>query len=132
MDLREGDDVQEQPSEAEQTPQHEQAGAVAALISNDAGDEVILMGGTEPAIAIPSMFIGQSHGEMLAAELGNGLNVRLSAEVQRDGDLDNGIIAHEYGHGVSIRLTGGPSNVGCLSLAQSRSNGSVPRLTSFR
>ncbi|MBX2828806.1 MAG: M36 family metallopeptidase [Flavobacteriaceae bacterium] len=28
---------------------------------------------------------------------------------QRDGDLDNGIIAHEYGHGISIRLVGGPS-----------------------
>ena len=32
----------------------------------------------------------------------------------RDGDLDNGIVAHEYGHGVSNRLTGGPSNVYCL------------------
>ncbi len=31
----------------------------------------------------------------------------------RDGDLDNGIIAHEYGHGISNRLTGtGP---GCLN-----------------
>lgn len=33
---------------------------------------------------------------------------------KRDGDFDSGIIAHEYGHGISIRLTGGPSNVGCL------------------
>jgi hypothetical protein len=33
----------------------------------------------------------------------------------RDGDLDAGIIAHEYGHGISIRLTGGPYNVGCLN-----------------
>ena len=32
----------------------------------------------------------------------------------RDGDLDNGVIIHEYGHGVSTRLTGGP-NVNCLS-----------------
>lgn len=32
----------------------------------------------------------------------------------RDGDLDNGIIAHEYGHGISNRLTGGPANVLCL------------------
>ncbi len=28
----------------------------------------------------------------------------------RDGDLDNVIIAHEYGHGISIRLVGGPSS----------------------
>ena len=33
----------------------------------------------------------------------------------RDGDLDNGIIAHEYGHGISIRQTGGPANSGCLN-----------------
>jgi extracellular elastinolytic metalloproteinase len=33
----------------------------------------------------------------------------------RDGDLDNGIIIHEYGHGISNRLTGGPNNVNCLS-----------------
>ena len=27
--------------------------------------------------------------------------------VALDGDFDNGIIAHEYGHGISIRLAGG-------------------------
>lgn len=32
----------------------------------------------------------------------------------RDSDMDNGIIIHEYGHGISTRLTGGPSNVSCL------------------
>lgn len=31
-----------------------------------------------------------------------------------DGDLDNGIILHEYGHGISIRSTGGPGT-NCLS-----------------
>lgn len=33
----------------------------------------------------------------------------------RDGDLDSGVIVHEYGHGISTRLTGGPSNSGCLN-----------------
>ena len=33
----------------------------------------------------------------------------------RDSDLDNGVIAHEYAHGISNRLTGGPSQAGCLS-----------------
>ncbi|MDQ4064429.1 MAG: M36 family metallopeptidase [Actinomycetota bacterium] len=32
----------------------------------------------------------------------------------RDGDLDSGVIAHEYGHGISNRLVGGPDNVECL------------------
>lgn len=32
----------------------------------------------------------------------------------RDGDFSNDIIIHEYAHGISIRLTGGPANSGCL------------------
>ena len=32
----------------------------------------------------------------------------------RDGDFDGGVIAHEYGHGISNRLVGGPNNVDCL------------------
>ncbi|KAJ3151669.1 Fungalysin/Thermolysin Extracellular metalloproteinase 5, partial [Irineochytrium annulatum] len=35
-------------------------------------------------------------------------------EPARDGDFEGGIIVHEYAHGISIRLTGGPSNSGCL------------------
>ena len=32
----------------------------------------------------------------------------------RDGDLDNGVVIHEYAHGISNRLTGGPGAAGCL------------------
>ncbi len=42
---------------------------------------------------------------------------------RRDGDLDNGIIAHEFGHGVSNRLVGGPANVSCLGNAQQGGEG---------
>ena len=31
----------------------------------------------------------------------------------RDGDFDNGVIVHEYGHGISIRQVGGPGNSSC-------------------
>ncbi|MDA0243313.1 MAG: M36 family metallopeptidase [Chloroflexi bacterium] len=41
----------------------------------------------------------------------------------RDGDFDAGIIAHEYGHGWSNRLTGGPANVGCLSNSEQMGEG---------
>jgi len=41
----------------------------------------------------------------------------------RDGDLDNPVIAHEYGHGISIRLTGGPSQVDCLRNAEQMGEG---------
>ncbi|RUS18612.1 hypothetical protein BC937DRAFT_88549 [Endogone sp. FLAS-F59071] len=36
------------------------------------------------------------------------------SEPNRDGDLSSGIIIHEYTHGISIRLTGGPANSDCL------------------
>ncbi|MDX9751282.1 MAG: M36 family metallopeptidase [Flavobacteriales bacterium] len=41
----------------------------------------------------------------------------------RDSDLDNGVIAHEYGHGISNRLVGGPSNVDCLWNAEQMGEG---------
>jgi len=37
----------------------------------------------------------------------------------RDGDLDDGTIIHEFGHGVSHRLTGGPNDSGELNALQS-------------
>ncbi len=37
----------------------------------------------------------------------------------RDSDLENTIIVHEYGHGVSNRLTGGAANSGALDAIQS-------------
>ncbi len=40
-----------------------------------------------------------------------------------DGDFDAGIIIHEYTHGTSNRLTGGPANVGCLSNSEQMGEG---------
>ena len=41
----------------------------------------------------------------------------------RDSDLDNGVIAHEYGHGISNRLVGGPANTSCLGNAEQMGEG---------
>ncbi len=40
-----------------------------------------------------------------------------------DGDLDNVVIVHEYGHGISNRLTGGRTNSGCLSNTEQMGEG---------
>ncbi|MEZ5380144.1 MAG: M36 family metallopeptidase [Acidimicrobiales bacterium] len=37
-----------------------------------------------------------------------------ATDPSRSSSLDNTIVFHEYGHGLSNRLTGGPSNVSCL------------------
>lgn len=41
----------------------------------------------------------------------------------RDGDLDAGIILHEYAHGISNRQTGGPSQAYCLGNAEQAGEG---------
>lgn len=47
----------------------------------------------------------------------DGLNPRMQMYGcgNRDGDFDNMVIVHEYGHGISTRLTGGPGNASCLN-----------------
>ncbi|NQW03003.1 MAG: hypothetical protein HQ485_03150, partial [Acidobacteria bacterium] len=40
-----------------------------------------------------------------------------------DGDFDHGIVVHEYGHGISNRLVGGPSTTSCLGNSQQPGEG---------
>ncbi|KAJ4352141.1 uncharacterized protein N0V89_007488 [Didymosphaeria variabile] len=40
-------------------------------------------------------------------------------EPWRDGAFEAGVVIHEYTHGLSNRLTGGPKNSGCLSVLES-------------
>ena len=95
----------------------EEAGAAAAVVVNHQGDGVLDMGAGSVGdlVSISSVFIGQSDGERIQANLPGVNATLLQPSILRDGALDNGIIAHEYGHGVSNRLTGGPTTVSCLA-----------------
>ncbi len=42
---------------------------------------------------------------------------------QKDGDVDNGVIVHEFAHGISNRLAGGPAQAGCVSNAEQMGEG---------
>jgi len=91
------------------------AGAVAVIMVNNVAGAPITMGGTDNSITIPSIMISQADGNLIKAQLPN-VNATISnvgGSNERDGDFDNGIIVHEYGHGISTRLTGGPST-SCL------------------
>ena len=48
---------------------------------------------------------------------GDGGNPRMQMFLcnNRDGSFDNGVVVHEYGHGISNRLAGGPSSSSCLN-----------------
>lgn len=104
------------------------SGATGVIVVNNVEGDPISMGGGESGalIAIPSIMISKADGDRLKTALADGLSGTLKREggapVMKDGDLDNGIIAHEYGHGISIRLTGGP-NTQCLSGAEQGGEG---------
>ena len=100
------------------------AGAIAAIIVNNVPGALTLMspGDDGSAVSIPSIMISQALGESLISALENGEIITadlLGPDPDLtdfiDGDFDNGIIAHEYGHGISNRLTGGPLSASCLS-----------------
>jgi extracellular elastinolytic metalloproteinase len=86
------------------------------------------MSGSSGAINIPSVFVKFSNAGELAELLSSGtVNITLydsSGTVPKtDSDLDLAVIAHEYGHGVSNRLTCGPSNTSALSNAEQMGEG---------
>jgi extracellular elastinolytic metalloproteinase len=89
-------------------------GAIAVIMVNNVAGLPITMGGADNTIIIPAVMISDIDGALLAAQLANNVNVTLAGGVNLDGDLDNGIVCHEFGHGVSNRLTGGAPNSGCL------------------
>lgn len=88
------------------------AGAIAAIVVNNVSGGTVTMGGTDPTIVIPSLMISLEDGDVIKSNL--PVNVTLkSIGADRDSDFDNGVIVHEYGHGISNRLTGGPNTL-CL------------------
>ena len=98
-------------------------GAIAVIMVNNVATAPVTMSGTDITITIPAVMISMADGATLKANLA-GLSGSLSSTgVFRDGSLDNGIIAHEYTHGISNRLTGGPANAGCLTNAEQMGEG---------
>ncbi len=104
----------------------EQAGAVGVIICNNVPDPPITMapGAVGDQVTIPGLMISQGDCEVLKDLLPAGATVEISepalevpnpGPTGRSSDLDNGVIVHEYTHGISIRLTGGANNSGCLS-----------------
>lgn len=107
----------------------EDEGAVAVIMVNNVNGNPITMGGNDPGINIPSIMISRADGNKIKDALKTGsvsvslYDSSLSGTTWLDSDFDNGVIAHEFGHGISIRLAGGPSNSGCLSSTEQMGEG---------
>ncbi|HEX8507526.1 MAG TPA: T9SS-dependent M36 family metallopeptidase [Hymenobacter sp.] len=117
---------------ADKVQNAQKAGAIAVVVINNAPGAPIVMGGTPlsplPAIVIPAVMISQADGQTIRGLLNAQTEVTVALKndgsgPEIDGDFDNGIIAHEYGHGISNRLTGGPNNVSCLGNAEQAGEG---------
>lgn len=102
------------------------AGARAVIVRAAFGF-IFAMGGTSSTITIPSIMVLPTTADAIRAELQTGTPV--IAEISnagindKDSDLDNGIIIHEYGHGISTRLTGGAFASNCLRNAEQMGEG---------
>lgn len=90
------------------------AGAVAVIMVNNAGDDLVTMSGEDATITIPSVFIGQTNGQRIKDALAQGVQVRLEGLATPDTSFDTTVIVHEFAHGVTTRLTGGPSDANSL------------------
>jgi MYXO-CTERM domain-containing protein len=107
----------------------QQAGAIAVVLTNSATGALGRLGlsnvaAVDNAIKIPTLMVSKPDGDTWRAELAKGtatkLRMRKTADLDRDGTLDNDIIAHEWGHYISNRLVG---NATGLSSHQGRAMG---------
>lgn len=110
----------------------ENSGAIAVIVCNFEEATISMGAGAQGStVTIPSVMVKKSVCDKLRLYAGSG---GLTATLQGpppnsagplllDGSFDNGIMAHEFGHGVSNRLTGGPSNAGCLSNGEQMGEG---------
>ncbi|HWN68428.1 MAG TPA: M36 family metallopeptidase [Haliangium sp.] len=88
----------------------QQAGAAAVIIANNVpGDPPPSMPNATPplAIGIPTIGVTFENGAALKALLGGGSSeaaLESDLDTERDGTIDNAIIAHEWGHYIHLRL----------------------------
>jgi hypothetical protein len=92
------------------------------------------MGGSDApgnAISIPAVMISKADGQILKTQLSGGATIVGSLKrdtppaKKRDGDLDNGVMCHEYGHGISNRLTGGGTCFRWVAMKKEAKDGAI-------
>ena len=99
----------------------EEAGAIALIICNFE-DNTVGLGGVDNLSnpQIPTISLKNSDCANIRLAINEGVQVKLQIPSSDgpeflDASFDNGVVAHEYAHGISTRLTGGPGQSGCLN-----------------
>lgn len=103
----------------------QQAGASAVIIGmNVPGLPYVFSSGNYGSLVnIPVLCVSQVDYQFLLNNLPAQGRLTNSTPQLVDADFDGGIISHEYAHGISIRLTGGPNNNACLINAEQAGEG---------
>ena len=99
------------------------AGAAGVIVMDSivGGTPVQMSSGTTiVGITVPAVFVSKTIGDELQAAVEAGtvngkIESPLGLYLYADGDFDNTIIAHEYGHGISNKLIGGPADSNCMN-----------------
>lgn len=86
------------------------AGAIGMIVHRTTSNTVTDMNVSNVTnVTIPSIMIPKDEGDFITSELtaGNTINVNLKdlAVGYKNSSFDNGVMIHEYGHGISNRLT---------------------------
>ncbi|MFT3707319.1 MAG: myxosortase-dependent M36 family metallopeptidase [Archangium sp.] len=94
------------------------AGAIGVIIANNTGNGPMAMPGTG-AVTIPTMSVSQASGTTLKGIITSGsgmttITLTQSAALDKDGTIDNGVVAHEWGHYISNRLIGDGNGISNL------------------
>ena len=102
------------------------AGAVACIICNNENG-TINMGGSNSQVTIPAMMLNRTDCNVIKrALLTDTLHATMSGSGEGDNldsSFDNMIITHEFGHGISNRLTGGKDVTSCLNNTEQMGEG---------
>lgn len=86
----------------------EAAGAIGVILVDNLDLSVPPRFNVSGSATIPTLTVTKSTGDMIRAQLGAGVQVRMrrGQTIWRDGTLQNTIVAHEWGHYISNRLIG--------------------------
>lgn len=94
----------------------ENEGAIGVILCYHNPNPPFNFSGSAPFPGIAAVMMSQADCATLRSNLPATISVdNYSSVPNRASDFDNAVIAHEYAHGISSRLTGGAANVGCLT-----------------
>ena len=111
----------------------QEAGAISIIICNvEGGSQLGAMGGGErnEEVTIFPILLPKVDCDRIKASILSDIDVTMTIQNRgpvgpqyRDGSVDNGIVLHEYGHGISNRSIGGGNNTGCMTNSEQAGEG---------